>query len=138
MRWWIVTLAALGVLVAGMAWHEHLNTGTSPCSINERWDCGVVNHSPYAVIASLPVAAIGVFGYVFLLALALRRAWRALLAFAVAGLVFSLYLAYVEAYKLEVWCLLCVFSLALISLITISAVVQMIFALRASERSPAQ
>jgi uncharacterized membrane protein len=138
MRWWIITLAALGVLVAGMAWHEHLNTGTSPCSINERWDCGVVNHSPYAVIARLPVAAIGVFGYALLLALALRRAWRALLAFAVAGLIFSLYLAYIEAFKLEVWCLLCVFSLALISLLTISAFLQLIFAGRVSGRSPAR
>lgn len=138
MRWWIIILAALGAVVAGMAWREHLNTGTSPCSINERWDCGVVNHSPYAVITRVPVAAIGVFGYALLLVLALGRAWRALLAFALAGLIFSLYLAYIEAYKLEVWCLLCVFSLALISLITISAFVQMLVIWRASECSPAR
>lgn len=138
MRWWIVTLALLGMLTAGAAWHEHYHTGTSPCSINERWDCGVVNHSPYAVIARVPVAAIGVFGYALLLALALKRARRALLAFAAAGLTFSLYLSYIEARVLEVWCLLCVFSLALISLIALSGLLWTILAARSSGRSPAR
>jgi len=138
MRWWIVILAGFGIVVAGAAWYEHYNTGTSPCSINERWDCGVVNHSPYAVITGVPVAAIGVFGYALLLGLALKQARRALLAFAAAGLVFSLYLAYIEKYKLEVWCLLCVFSLALVSLITLSALAWIIAARRASGRSPAR
>lgn len=138
MRWWIAILAALGVLVAGAALHEHYHTGTSPCSINERWDCGVVNHSPYAVIARVPVAAIGVFGYALLLVLALKRARRALLVFAAAGNTFSLYLTYIEARKLEVWCLLCVISLTLISLITLSAMLWMIVAVRSSERFPAR
>ncbi len=127
MRWWILGLTVLGVLASSAAWHEHYHTGTSPCSINERWDCGLVNHSKYAVIARVPVAAIGVFGYSLLLVLCLKKSWRALLLFAVLGMAFSLYLAYVEAYVLEVWCLLCVCSLAMISLITISTLLQVIF-----------
>jgi len=123
MRWWIVTLTVLGLLAAGAALHEHYNTGTSPCSINDRWDCGVVNHSQYAVMAGVPVAAIGIGGYLLLLALALKNARRALLVFAALGLVFSLYLSHIEASVLQVWCVYCVFSLAMISLITISGLV---------------
>ena len=123
MRWWIVTLTVLGLLAAGAALHEHYNTGTSPCSINDRWDCGVVNHSQYAVMAGVPVAAIGIGGYLLLLALALKNARRALLVFAALGLVFSLYLSHIEASVLQVWCVYCVFSLAMISLIAISGLV---------------
>lgn len=127
MRWWIMTLAVLGVLASGAALHEHYHTGTSPCSINERWDCGLVNHSKYAVIGGVPVAAIGVFGYSLLLALALKQAWRALLVCAAFGLGFSLYLTHIEANVLQVWCMFCAFSLALISLITISALLGVIW-----------
>jgi uncharacterized membrane protein len=34
-----------------------------------------------------------------------------------AGLAFALYLTYVEAYELSTWCILCLASLAFISLI---------------------
>ena len=49
-------------LVASLALHVHYSTETEPCSINEKWDCGIVNHSPYAVIGPVPVAAIGLAG----------------------------------------------------------------------------
>jgi uncharacterized membrane protein len=58
-------------------------------------------------------------GYVFLAALALRRAYRLFLAAALIGLSFSLYLAHVEAHILGVWCIYCVASLAAISLLTL-------------------
>jgi len=127
MRWWIMTLAVLGVLAASLALHEHYYTGTSPCSINDRWDCGVVNHSQYAVMAGVPVAAIGIGGYLLLLVLALKKARRALVVFATPGLAFSLYLSHVEASILQVWCVYCVFSLAMISLITVSAFLWMVW-----------
>ena len=54
-------------------------------------------------------------------ALAWRRAYPLVLAVALAGLAFSLYLAHVEAKILGVWCIYCVISLADISLITLLA-----------------
>ena len=54
MRWVLVVLALLGVVVASLALREHYRTDTSPCSINDRWDCGIVNHSPYASLAAFP------------------------------------------------------------------------------------
>ena len=58
MRYVLVALAAVGIVVSALALREHYRTeGDSPCSINERWDCGIVNHSPYATLAGIPVAS---------------------------------------------------------------------------------
>ena len=118
MRFVLVFLTLLGFTASGLALREHYRTDASPCSINEHWDCGIVNHSPFAVLAGVPVAVIGMAGYVLLAALALKRAYRLFLAAALVGLSFSLYLAHVEAHILGVWCIYCVASLAVISLLT--------------------
>src|SRR5437899_3367247 len=104
MKYVFIILAVCGMVVSALALREHYRTDTSPCSINERWDCGIVNHSPYATLAGMPVAVIGIIGYFLLGVLALRRAYRSLLAAALPGLAFSLYLAHVEAHVLGVWC----------------------------------
>lgn len=124
MKYIFVLLASLGIIVSALALREHYRTeGDSPCSINERWDCGIVNHSPYAVIqgTGIPVAILGIAGYLLIGALALRRAYSLLLAAALVGLAFSLYLARIEAHVLGVWCIYCVISLGDISLITLLA-----------------
>src|SRR5271155_277305 len=122
MKYILVLLATLGVVVSALALREHYRTeGDSPCSINERWDCGIVNQSPYAMLAGVPVAALGIAGYVLMAALAWRRSYRLLLAVALVGLAFSLYLARIEAHILGVWCIYCVISLGDISLITLLA-----------------
>ena len=79
MRWILILLAVVGITSSALALREHYRTDTSPCSINERWDCGIVNHSPYAVIAGIPVAVIGIAGYLLLAALAFQRAYRLML-----------------------------------------------------------
>jgi vitamin-K-epoxide reductase (warfarin-sensitive) len=119
MRWVLVVLAVVGIASSALALREHYRTDTSPCSINDRWDCGIVNHSPYAVLRGVPVAAIGIAGYLLLAALALRRLYRLMLVAALAGLGFSLYLARIEARVLGVWCIYCVISLGAISLLSL-------------------
>jgi vitamin-K-epoxide reductase (warfarin-sensitive) len=126
MRWVLLLVAMLGMATSAAALREHYRTDTSPCSINDKWDCGVVNHSNYAVLKGIPVAVIGIFGYVLLAGLALKRAWRLLGVAAAIGLAFSLYLTYIEARVLGVWCMYCVISLAAIFSITILAVVQLL------------
>ncbi|MFZ0198991.1 MAG: vitamin K epoxide reductase family protein [Candidatus Sulfotelmatobacter sp.] len=125
MRYVLILLATLGIVVSALALREHYRTDSSPCSINERWDCGIVNHSPYAMLAGIPVAVLGMAGYLFMGALAWRRAYRLLLAVALVGLAFSLYLAHIEAHVLGVWCIYCVISLGDISLITLLALATM-------------
>ncbi|MGH9544029.1 MAG: vitamin K epoxide reductase family protein [Terriglobales bacterium] len=119
MRFVLAFLAILGVAASTLALREHYRTDTSPCSINERWDCGIVNHSPYAVLWGVPVAAIGIAGYLLLGALALKRWYSALLPLSLGALAFSLYLAHIEAHLLGVWCVYCVASLVVISAFTL-------------------
>src|SRR5580698_5437842 len=119
MRFFLAFLTVLGFIASGLALREHYRTDLSPCSINEHWDCGIVNHSPFAVLAGVPVAVIGMAGYLLMGTLAMARAYRLLLAAAVIGLAFSLYLAHVEKDILGVWCIYCVASLAAISLLTL-------------------
>jgi vitamin-K-epoxide reductase (warfarin-sensitive) len=126
MRWFIAVIALAGLLTSAAALREHYRTGTSPCSINDKWDCGLVNHSPYSVFARVPVAVIGILGYTLLGTLALMRSRRLLLLLALVGLGFSLYLTHIEAHILQVWCIYCVASLALISLITLLALAHVV------------
>jgi vitamin-K-epoxide reductase (warfarin-sensitive) len=120
MKYLLLILALLGVIVSSLALREHYRTyGDSPCSINERWDCGVVNHSPYAVRFGIPVAAFGIAGYILMGVLAYLRSYRLLLVPTFAGLAYSLYLANIEANVLGVWCIYCVISLGIISLMSL-------------------
>jgi len=127
MKYFLLILAVLGIVVSSLALREHYREyGDSPCSINEHWDCGVVNHSQFAMLGPIPVATVGIIGYILMAALAFRRWYRLLLVPTFAGLAFSLYLANIEKNVLGVWCVYCVISLGIISLmslLTLGAVV---------------
>jgi len=120
MKYLLVVLALMGGIVSGLALREHYREyGDSPCSINEHWDCGVVNHSPFAMVGPIPVAVVGIVGYLLMAGLAFWRAYRVLLVAVLGGLGFSLYLANIEAHVLGVWCIYCVISLGIISLMSV-------------------
>jgi vitamin-K-epoxide reductase (warfarin-sensitive) len=126
MRWILVILAVAGIVVSALALREHYRTDASPCSINERWDCGIVNHSPYAMLHGIPVAIIGIAGYLLLGVLAAGRAYAWMLPFVMGAFTFAVHLADVESMVLGVWCIYCVISLGIItlmSLLTIGAVI---------------
>jgi uncharacterized membrane protein len=119
MRYWIAFLALAGATVSALALRIHYSTDIEPCSINERWDCGIVNRSPFAEMAHIPVAAIGIAGYLALAGLALLRRRTLALGAALIGLTFALYLAHIERDVLMVWCLYCVLSLGIVALLTL-------------------
>jgi vitamin-K-epoxide reductase (warfarin-sensitive) len=161
MRWLIAFLALVGIVAAFMALREHYRTeGQSPCSINERWDCGAVNKSRFAsiggifdqltnrnvvlsddakprfeTIRKIPVADVGIAGYILLSLLALMRRWRLLAVAAALAFGFSCYLAYIEKYILEKWCIYCVISLGIITLITLLSLIAMGMDWRRSRRA---
>jgi len=118
MKYTLMVLAVVGIVVSSLALREHYRTDdNSPCSINDRWDCGIVNKSPFAMIGPVPVAVIGIAGYLLLGVLALKKAYKLFSVAALGGLAFSLYLAHIEATILGVWCIYCVISLGVISLL---------------------
>jgi uncharacterized membrane protein len=104
--------------------YHHFGTGkTTYCDFGENFNCDIVNRSSYSTLLGIPGALIGILGYASLLALATvyrssRETPKVMLAGAVAGLSFALYLTYIEAYVLATWCILCLSSLTLIVLIT--------------------
>jgi uncharacterized membrane protein len=137
MRWIIAILALAGIVAAILALREHYRTEASPCSINEKWDCGTVNKSRFAVIGGVPVADIGIAGYLLLLVLAISKRWRLLAAAAVPAWAFSLYLAHIEKDILEVWCIYCVISLGIITLITLLSLIALVIDWRRGGQSRA-
>jgi len=142
MRCLIAILALAGVIVSGFALREHYRTEASPCDINTRWDCGAVNHSPFAVIgghvdhlrgrtfnpeppsgiAAIPVAALGIAGYLAIGAFALARRWWIVLVLTTGAVGISAYLTFVEARLLETYCIWCVGSACIIAITEIAAI----------------
>jgi|SRR5215467_15560865 len=131
MKYTLLILALIGLIASALALREHYRTyGDAPCDINDRWDCGAVNHSPYAVLPQgsehgIPVAVIGIAGYFILGIFAFKRRYGIMLALAIPAFAFSLYLASLEASpnKLGVWCLYCAISLGTISVMTLLLVI---------------
>ena len=78
-----------------------------------------MNHSPFAEIAHIPVAVMGILGYLALAGLALARQRVLVAGAAMIGLGFALWLTFIEEYVLQVWCLYCVISQVIIALITL-------------------
>ncbi|MFZ0480045.1 MAG: vitamin K epoxide reductase family protein [Terriglobales bacterium] len=121
----VAVLAVCGVVVSTVSLQHHFaKSKTAYCDIGEAFNCDIVNRSEYSSILGIPVALIGMLGYLALGALATiyrkRHETPALLfGGAAAGLAFALYLTYVEAHILGVWCILCLSSLALISATTL-------------------
>ncbi|HEU5352659.1 MAG TPA: vitamin K epoxide reductase family protein [Terracidiphilus sp.] len=121
MRYVLAILALAGAVASGLALQAHYSTAVLPCSINAHWDCGIVNHSPFAMMGKVPVAAVGIVGYLALLAMALLRRRFLLLLSVFAAFCFALRLTMIEQYVLEVWCLYCVISQGIISLMLLGS-----------------
>ena len=123
----IAILSVAGEVDSAIALQRHYaKSDTNFCDFSQKFNCDIVNRSEYSSMAGIPVAGIGVAGYgaLFVLATFLKSRPETpirLLAGSLAGLVFALYLTYIEAYELTTWCILCVASMILILLISILA-----------------
>jgi vitamin-K-epoxide reductase (warfarin-sensitive) len=121
----VAILAVGGIAVSSVSLqHHYAKSKTEYCDIGDTFNCDIVNRSEYSSVAGIPVALIGMLGYAALAGLATVRRERRetpslILGGAVAGLAFALYLTYIEARVLGVWCILCLSSLALIGSIAL-------------------
>jgi len=131
----IALLASLGVALSSLSLAHHYGTSRSSfCDLSATVNCDLVNRSEYSTLLGVPVALIGVVGYLALLLLATiyrrrRETPRLLFWAAMAGLGFALYLTYIEGFVLATWCVLCLSSLA-----TIFAIALLSFALMATSQ----
>ena len=143
----IIAVAGLGV-AAYMSWAEltgndtvcpgHTEDATGePGTIIV--DCGFVQKSIYASFFGIPVALLGIAGYLGILAvwlledrLAFLKDYSAVLVFGMAlfGFLFSAYLTYTELFIMYTVCTWCLASAALMTLIFIIALVQLVHSMR--------
>jgi uncharacterized membrane protein len=87
--------------------------------------CEAVNGSRFATFGGVPVAVIGVAGYLVIVASLAARRWGpakarhaagyATYALSAAGAAFSLYLTAIEAFVLHAYCTWCLVSAALVT-----------------------
>src|SRR5215813_2568620 len=102
----IAVLAAAGVIVSSVSLqHHYAASKTSYCDIGENFNCDIVNRSIYSTVMGVPVAAIGIAGYLGLFSLATFYRERnetamLLITASIVGLAFALYLTYIEVFFL--------------------------------------
>jgi uncharacterized membrane protein len=111
-----LVLAVLGVLVAGYLVYVHY-AGVEPvCNIAH--GCHKVQTSAYAKLAGVPVALLGLIGYVVILGALLIRGETARMIAALTALIgfgFSMYLTYRELFTIDAICQWCVASAILMT-----------------------
>src|SRR4051812_309872 len=98
----IVIFALAGVVVSTVVLKEHYSTETSPCDINAKWDCGIVNKTPFSLFHGIPVAMIGIVGYALIGILAGRFPILTAMA-ALGGLAFVFGLTYLGWRGIRAW-----------------------------------
>ncbi len=124
--------AAIGVALAGLGIAGYLTvvhyTGSEPvCAVAH--GCATVQQSNYAALAGVPVAVLGLLGYVAILVALARdgEGWRTAGAFlALAGLGFSVWLTYVEIGVLQAICIWCVGSAICMAVLTALTIYRML------------
>ena len=123
-RIWIIILSLLGIFVSGYLTYTHFSGEPVYCGGSN--SCELVNSSRFAYLGPIPVSLLGLIGYVVILLLSLiptqeDRQWPAQLIFGVAliGVMFQLYLSYIEVFVLRAICWWCVSSQIIILLIFI-------------------
>lgn len=123
----ILGFAFFGIIVSAYALAHHFElTEGEFCSINDVLECDKVNRSVYSEIFGVPVALLGIIFYASVFSLALVKFLRptldadeyfyqkALFYLSAAGLLFTLYLNFVEMFLIKSFCLVCLMSFAAI------------------------
>jgi uncharacterized membrane protein len=121
----IGALAIAGLAVAGYLTYARYAHVELICSTG---GCETVQGSRYAVVAGVPVAVLGLIGYVVLLVTALLpQPWAAAAgaAAALAGLAFAAYLLVVQLVVIDAVCQWCVASDAVLAAIAVLAVLRL-------------
>jgi uncharacterized membrane protein len=120
----ILVLALIGTGVAGYLTYVHYEGLKVICSNS---GCGTVQSSQYAKIAGIPVATLGLLGYLGILgSLLIRNELGRMTGFGIAliGFLFSLYLTYRELFTIHAICEWCVSSAVIMTLLFILTAVR--------------
>jgi uncharacterized membrane protein len=123
-RFVMIGVATVGLGVASYLTYVHYAGGPILCL--KGGGCETVQHSIYSKLAGVPVALIGLIGYVVILASLLapesESTRLATMAFTVTGFGFSLYLTSRELFSIHAICPWCVSSAVMMTLLAGMAV----------------
>ena len=122
-------IAGVGLAIAAYLTIVHYSGGEPVCAVAH--GCATVQQSKYADLAGIPVALLGLGGYVAILASLGRdgEPWRTATAFlALGGFGFSAWLTYVEVVRLDAICIWCVGSAVCMTLLACLSVARVLSA----------
>ncbi|MEA2472686.1 MAG: hypothetical protein QOE06_601 [Thermoleophilaceae bacterium] len=125
---WIAGIALLGVAVAGYLVYVHY-AGIKPLCAAGSGGCEKVQTSDFAKLAGIPVADLGLAGYLAILGSLLVRGDAGRLAgaaIALSGFGFSVYLTYREIFTIKAICQWCVGSAVLMTLLAVLTTVRLL------------
>ena len=117
----VAALSLVGLGIAGYLTYVHYGEVQPFCTGIS--DCVRVQSSQYAELAGIPVALIGLFGYLAILA-SLRLAPEITTLLAYIGLGFSAYLTWAELFRIHAICQWCVASAVTVAAIAVLATVR--------------
>ena len=141
MRYLILLLAVAGIIDSALALRIHYQdpNAAPPCAVTEKFDCGAVNHSRFAVFPPIsfdeapdskkihiPVAIFGIVGYALIALAALANRLWLTLQISEIGFAFAAFLTYMEDYILQKWCIYCIWSQAIIAAILLCTIIALI------------
>ncbi|HEV7527397.1 MAG TPA: vitamin K epoxide reductase family protein [Solirubrobacteraceae bacterium] len=116
----MIVLTALGLIVASYLTYIHY-AGIKPLCGTNGGGCEIVQTSVYSKLAGVPVALIGLLGYVAILGSLLvpqtETSRFATVAFTVIGFGFSAYLTYRELFSIHHICEYCVSSAVIVTIL---------------------
>ncbi len=120
----IIVLACVGVAVASYLVYIHYAKLNPLClgGTHTHSSCLTVQSSSYAKLAGIPVAVLGLIGYILILAsLAIRGDTGRVITFGIAlsGFLFSMYLTYREIWTIKAICEWCVSSAIILTILTV-------------------
>ena len=128
-----LALALLGILVSAYMTVYKLTENPNMCLGNG--GCSTVNSSKYAEVYGIPVAVIGIGGYLSIMALLWMEHRNSFLGangtlvifgLALVGLLFTLYLIYVELALIHALCPFCVTSQVTMTILFILSVIRLV------------
>jgi uncharacterized membrane protein len=120
----IALLALAGAAIASYLTWVHYHPGGLVCPLGGG-GCETVQKSRYSELVGAPVAVLGLAAYLAVLVTAFVRglvAAAAGAAIALGGLVFALWLVYVMARIIDAWCIWCLASDVVLTLLTVACV----------------
>jgi len=120
----MIVLATIGLGVASYLTYVHYSGAPPACTAGN--SCLKVQTSIYSKLAGVPVALMGLIGYIAILASLLAPETEttrfATLAFTVAGFGFSAYLTYRELFSIHAICEWCASSAGIMTILMLLAI----------------